>query len=132
MARILIIDDEVDLVEACTMALQIAGHAVGAVTDARQALDAARRQHPDLVLLDWVMPGVDGGVVLAQLRADRATARTPVLVISALPDGASRARAAGADGFLAKPFDADELCAKLTSVLRSDAQFQKPMETPKL
>jgi DNA-binding response OmpR family regulator len=118
MARILIVDDEVDLVEACTLALEGEGHAVSSVTDARQALDTARHEHPDLVMLDWLMPGCDGGTVLAQLRADDGIASTPVLVISALPDGAARASAAGADAFLGKPFDADQLNAELAVLLR--------------
>jgi DNA-binding response OmpR family regulator len=120
VTRIFIIDDEEELVDACTIVLQHQGHEVASVTDAKQALAAVKRHKPDLVILDWVMPGVDGGVVLAQLRADQSTARTPVLVMSALPDGAARATAAGADGFLAKPFDGDELSHKLTSMLTGD------------
>jgi DNA-binding response OmpR family regulator len=119
LSRILIVDDEVDLVEACTMALEREGHAVDATTDARQALASARRARPDLVMLDWIMPGADGGAVLSQLRADATTAHTPVLVVSALPDGDTRARSAGADAFLAKPFDADQLRDTVSAVLRT-------------
>jgi DNA-binding response OmpR family regulator len=118
MARILIVDDEVDLVDACSDALADRGHSVVTVTDGRHALATARQEPPDLVMLDWVMPGLDGGVVLGQLRNDSSIAGTPVLVISALPDGARRARAAGADDFLAKPFDVDELAEKVTSLLQ--------------
>jgi DNA-binding response OmpR family regulator len=117
VARILIIDDEVDLVEACTAALEHAGHAVHGVTRPGEALKTARAQRPDLVVLDWVMPGCDGGVVMTQLRAAEETAATRVLVISALADGLTRARSAGADAFLAKPFDVDQLLDKVASAL---------------
>jgi CheY-like chemotaxis protein len=117
VARILIVDDESDLVDASTMALEAEGHAVHAVTGGELALDSARQAHPELVLLDWVMPGCDGGAVLAQLRGDGTTACIPVLVMSALPDGAARARAAGANAFLRKPFDAEELAQAVATTL---------------
>ncbi len=119
MTRILIVDDEVDLVEACTMALEREGYSVDGTTNPGEALASARRSPPDLVMLDWIMPGGDGGAVLSQLRADATTAHTPVLVVSALPDGDTRARSAGADAFLAKPFDADQLRDSVSAVLRA-------------
>jgi len=119
VARILVVDDEPDLVEACTLALEDAGYAVATVTQPKDALARARQDRPDLVVLDWVMPGCDGGVVLAQLRADQNTAATPVLVISALADGAPRARSADANGFLAKPFDAEQLVHEIGVMLGS-------------
>jgi DNA-binding response OmpR family regulator len=117
VARILIVDDEPDLVAACTMALEAEGHSVASVTNGRQALPTAEVHHPDLVMLDWVMPGCDGGAVLAQLRASLSMAAVRVMVMSALPDGAARARAAGADAFLAKPFDGDELAREVATLL---------------
>jgi CheY-like chemotaxis protein len=115
--HILLVDDEPDLVEVCTMVLEELGHTVAGVERGQQALEAARRRVPALVVLDWVMPGCDGGAVLAALRTDRITASVPVLAISALADGAARARAAGATAFLAKPFDAEQLTAAVTAVL---------------
>jgi two-component system alkaline phosphatase synthesis response regulator PhoP len=117
LPRILIIDDEPDLVEACTTALEGAGYAVSGVTQPEEAIDTARHERPDLVILDWVMPRRDGGAILAELHADEATAATPVLVMSALADGAARARSADADGFLAKPFDIDQLLEQVASLV---------------
>jgi DNA-binding response OmpR family regulator len=118
VARILIVDDEADLVEVCTMALEAQGHSVSGITEPQLAVESAKREQPELVVLDWVMPGCDGGAVLAKLHADRVTARTPVVVMSALPDGAARARAAGADAFLPKPFDADQLAHAVATILK--------------
>jgi two-component system response regulator MprA len=118
VARILIVDDEADLVEVCTMALEAKGHSVAGITQPKLALVSAKREQPEVVVLDWVMPGCDGGAVLAMLRADCVTATTPVVLMSALPDGAARAHAAGADAFLPKPFDADQLAHIVAQVLR--------------
>jgi CheY-like chemotaxis protein len=115
--RILLVDDEADIVEACTAVLEFEGYSVSSVSDPRQALESARHDRPDLVVLDWVMPWLDGGAVLSQLRADGATSAIPVLVISALSDAAARARAAHADGLLAKPFDADQLTETVAALL---------------
>jgi two-component system chemotaxis response regulator CheY len=119
----LIVDDEVDLAAACSMVLEWRGHSVESVTAGRTAPEVARRRKPDLVVLDWIMPDIDGGTVLALLRADPATADVPVLMISALADGAVRAREAGADGFLAKPFDADQFLERVESMLGGAAQM---------
>ena len=118
MAHIVVVDDEPDLVEACRMILELAGHRVDAILSGEGALALARRVRPDLVLIDWVMSGVeDGGQVLAALRRDEDLRRIPVVVMSALVDGAYRAAQSGADGFLAKPFGAEELVAAVSPLL---------------
>jgi DNA-binding response OmpR family regulator len=121
MARILMVNDEIDLLTVCQSLLTDAGHDVEILTSGNEALEQARRGQPDLIIVDWVMPDADGSSVLARLRGHPATRDTPVLAISALPDGATRAKLAGADRFLAKPFDVDELVSAVNHVLRRRA-----------
>lgn len=112
MARVLIINDEPELVEACEMVLELAGHIAEGTTNARTAAAYVRRWRPDVILLDWVLEdGLNGAQILRQIRGDPSTAHIPVMMMSALPGGDSMARSAGADAFLAKPFDAEHLIA---------------------
>jgi DNA-binding response OmpR family regulator len=121
MARILMVNDEIDLLTLCQSLLSDLGHDVAILTSGNEALEQARRGHPDLIIVDWVMPDTDGSSVLARLKGHPATKDTPVLAISALPDGATRAELAGADRFLAKPFDVDELVGAVNHVLHRRA-----------
>lgn len=121
MARILMVNDEIDLLSVCQSLLSDVGHDVHILTSGSDVLEHARRGRPDLIIVDWVMSDTDGGTVLARLKGHPATKDTPVLAISALPDGAMRAELAGADRFLAKPFDVDELVGAVNHVLRRSA-----------
>src|SRR3954470_20804311 len=104
MARVLVVDDDPDLVEACRLVLEDAGHTVEGITDATLTPALARSWRPDVLLLDWVLEGLTGGDVLRALKRDAALARLPVIVMSALEAGDLQARAAAANDFLAKPF----------------------------
>jgi DNA-binding response OmpR family regulator len=117
MARILMINDEIDLLTVCQSLLSDVGHEVDIFTSGREAVEQARRAKPDLIIVDWVMPDADGSTVLARLKGHPATKDTPVLAISALADGAMRAELAGADRFLAKPFDVEELVFAVNHLL---------------
>jgi CheY-like chemotaxis protein len=88
-----------------------------------KALEIARQQAPDLIMLDLRLPGMSGYEVCAQLRADPVTAPIPVLVISALEDDTSRQRAidAGIDDFLSRPFDGLTLHTRTRALLRTKA-----------
>ncbi len=90
--------------------------------DGRQAVELARRERPDLILLDIMMPVMDGFEACRRLKAAPDLRAIPVLLISALgpaPDGESW-RAIGAAGFISKPFEEDELRAKVHSALRRE------------
>jgi CheY-like chemotaxis protein len=119
MARILVVNDESDLVRICEVVLEDAGYEVDAFTDGRNALELAQRTRPDLVILDWIMKQPTGEEVLRQLRTDPATARIPVLMVSAIHDGDIKARTYGAEGFLKKPFTAEALLSAVQKVLAS-------------
>lgn len=121
-ATILICDDE-DIVRALVRAsLAPGGYELVEARDGDEALALARAHHPDVILLDLMMPGRRGLDVLAELRADPAFAATRVVVLTARTQAADReaAAAAGATRFLAKPFSPREL-AELVERLLEDA-----------
>jgi DNA-binding response OmpR family regulator len=118
MARILVIDDEPGIVRFVRRALEADGHTVRTASDGSQGLRVAAEVHPDLVVLDLLMPGVGGMGVLAALIAE--TPHSRVLVLSAVGDVQARVRCLdlGAVDFLAKPFAVSELVARVRSRLR--------------
>ena len=112
--RILVADDNADMRNYLARLLSSAGYRISAVGDGLQALDLARREFPDLIVSDVMMPGLDGFAVLAALRADERLRNTPILLLSARAGEESKVEglAAGADDYLTKPFSARELVAQ--------------------
>jgi len=120
MARVLVVDDDSDINLALQSALQVRGYEVeGAMTGAA-ALQACARVCPDLVLLDMMLPDLDGLEVCRRLRAAPATARVPIVFLTARTDEATRVRglAAGADDYVVKPFSTQEVLLRIRAVLR--------------
>jgi DNA-binding response OmpR family regulator len=122
MGAILVIDDEPELVRFVQRALEADGHQVSTTCDGAEGLRLAMSTPPDLVVLDLVMPGVDGRAVLGALQAGRPEVR--VLVLSAEADVRARVEVleAGAVDFLAKPFAVGELLARVRSRLATSTQ----------
>ena len=118
--RILIVDDEADMAALLELALRGEGYDVRAVTDGEQALEAAIEFLPDLVVLDVMMPRMDGMEVCKRLRADHRTASIPVIMLTAraLPGDRVAGLDAGADDYVTKPFDPAELSARVRTTLR--------------
>lgn len=113
--HVLLIEDEPHIAEAIRFLLARDGWAVTSHGDGADAVDVIRRETPDILILDLLLPGRSGQDILADLRADPALAGLPVLVISARGQAGIRAEAerAGASQFLVKPFGNDEMIAAL-------------------
>ena len=119
MARVLVIDDEPDVRWLIRMSLERAGHEVIDAVDGLRGIALSMKQRPEIIVLDLMMPVMDGYGVLAELAKDPRTASVPVVVLSAraIPDEAERAVGAGARRFLEKPFDPDLLANELNELL---------------
>lgn len=109
--RILVVDDDPAVRDLVTDVLELEGYDVRAVEDGVAALDALREERPAAVVLDAMMPGMDGFSVLAHIRDGADSRELPVIMLTAAADDGSawRAWTGGVDYFLAKPFKAEEL-----------------------
>ncbi|MDB4979485.1 MAG: response regulator receiver [Myxococcales bacterium] len=105
MAKVLIIEDNPTNMTLAIFLLQSAGHTVISAIDAEAGLTLARDEHPDLILMDIQLPGMDGLQATGLLKRDEATRAIPVIALTALAmkGDEERIRAAGCDGYIAKP-----------------------------
>jgi CheY-like chemotaxis protein len=120
-AKILVADDEPDMTSLVGRSLRLSGYDVLTAADGLECLDLARSERPDVILLDNVMPHMDGLTATRKLREFEATRDIPVILVTALADETSLAAAlrAGADGYIVKPFDYGTLLEKIAAVLEA-------------
>jgi two-component system OmpR family response regulator len=123
--RVLVVEDEPRLLKSLTRALREEGYAVDAASTGDEGLYKAKNNDYDVMVLDVMLPGLNGWQVLAQLRQ---TKPTPVLMLTALDAAQERVRGldSGADDYLVKPFDLPELLARLRALIRRAAGQARP------
>ena len=116
---ILVVDDEPDLIEIVRFRLEKEGYKVLSAGDGRAGLAAAIEKSPDLVVLDVMMPGLDGFEVLFQMKNNPKTKDTPVVMLTAKTDMSSISKGWGmdVDNYVTKPFNVDELAKTVKNVL---------------
>jgi two-component system, cell cycle response regulator DivK len=119
VATILIVEDNATNMKLSSFLLESAGYSVLTATNAESGVTIAREQHPDLVLMDIQLPGMDGLQATALLKADALTRDIPVLALTALAmkGDEERIRAAGCDGYIAKPLDYKAFLAEVKARL---------------
>ncbi|HEY7355287.1 MAG TPA: response regulator transcription factor [Ktedonobacterales bacterium] len=117
---ILVVDDEQSIVDFIKLGMKYEGARVEAAMDGFAALDATRRLRPNLIILDIMLPGIDGLEVCRRLRAQALTADIPVLMLTAKDEVSDRVAGlnTGADDYLTKPFSFEELLARVRAILR--------------
>jgi CheY-like chemotaxis protein len=119
--RVLVVDDEPGTVEVLLMVLADAGYRATGTGHGRDALASMAAEPVDVVLLDLIMPVMDGSATLRALRGDPRWAKLPVILMSGIPEPMARRRCPGADAFLRKPFALDELVTAVAQVVRRSA-----------
>ena len=119
--RVLVVEDDAELAELLSFNLKKAGFAIGTASDGVQALKKARSLSPDLILLDVMLPEMDGFAVCEILRRDPRSARVPIVMLTAISSNFGRLTglAAGANAYLTKPFSAREVIACVRNLLDS-------------
>ena len=118
--KILIVDDEADLVEMLTLRLEANDYEVAAAYDGQDGLDQARRLKPDLIILDLMLPKLDGYKVCRMLKFDEKYKQIPIILFTARAQEAdvNLGKEVGADAYLAKPFEPKILLDKIVELLK--------------
>lgn len=131
--KILIVEDEKDIVKMLDYNLKKEGFRTLSVHDGEDALDVANREHPDLVILDLMLPGMDGLEVCKALKKENKTASIPIIMLTAKSQESDKVIGLelGADDYVTKPFSPRELIARIKAVLRRMKEKDKLPEVLK-
>src|SRR6476646_8575417 len=131
-ARVLVVEDDPDIAEPVGRYLDKAGYSTARVSSGRDALDSVRTKPPDLMVLDLMLPHVDGLEVCRLVRANERTASIPIIMLTARAEESERivGLEIGADDYLAKPFSPNELVARVRALLRRALRHDAPSGRP--
>jgi two-component system OmpR family response regulator len=132
MQKILIVDDDAHIREVVSFALQKAGYATVTAENGRQALEKFRTEKPALLVLDILMPELDGTEVCRSIRSEPQNRNTPIIFLSSKDDEVDRivGLELGGDDYLAKPFSPRELVARVRAILRRSVSASTPAAAP--
>jgi len=132
--KILIVEDEKDIVKMLDYNLKKEGFRTINASDGEDALDLANREHPDLILLDLMLPGIDGLEVCKTLKSDSKTKHIPIIMLTAKTQEADKivGLELGADDYVTKPFSPRELIARIKAVLRRSKEKEELPEVLKI
>jgi two-component system phosphate regulon response regulator PhoB len=132
--RILVIEDEPDIVEVLTYNLTREGYQVLSAKDGEEGLRKARQENPSLVLLDLMLPGIDGVELCRRLKADQATRAIPIIMVTAKGDESDvvLGLGLGADDYVKKPFSPKEVVARVRAVLRRAVERRAELKGERL
>lgn len=120
MSQILVVEDDLDIAELIAHYLEKAGHTVESLATGAAVMPKVRRQPPDLVVLDLMLPELDGLMICQAMRSDPQTAAIPIIMVTARGEEADRITGLelGADDYVTKPFSPKELAARVSALLR--------------
>jgi OmpR family response regulator RpaB len=124
--KILVVDDEPGILKVTSIRLKKLGYNVLTAVGGKEALDTMRRENPDLVLLDLVMPFMNGAEVCEQIKNDKTLKHIPIILFTASGSGAMTAekiKTVGADDYIVKPFEPEELTDKVEEILDRGANL---------
>jgi DNA-binding response OmpR family regulator len=126
--KILVVDDEPDVVRILSKSLMIDGFEVITANDGLECLAKVENEPPDLILLDNIMPNMDGQAVLKKLKASKETEEIPIIMVTALADekDITSAQKGGAIEYVVKPFDYNVLLKQIKQTLKSKCKSVKP------
>jgi CheY-like chemotaxis protein len=117
---ILLVDDNLDILEAVQYLLEDAGHTVIPVENGEYLENLDTKNLPDLILLDMLLSGKDGGEIAHSLKQNNVTKHIPIIMVSAHPSAKEAAKRSGADDFIAKPFDIEQLLNMIQKYLHTN------------
>lgn len=118
MSKILVVDDDIDILSVMEILLSMKGFDVEVISKGENTIPKIESFKPDLILLDVLISGYDGRVICKQLKSNKSTCHIPVIMFSAHPGAAATIADYGADDFIAKPFDVNNLMQKVNDQLK--------------
>jgi len=121
--RILVIDDEPDVVMTLAMRLKVNGYEIISAADGEEGLEKAKSGNPDLIICDWVLPKLDGCEVCKRLKQDPAYSKIPIILCTAKAEEKDKdlAKESGAEAYVTKPYDAKNLLSIMRDLIEKSA-----------